>query len=43
MAGYVPIDLHRRRSVVMHIDSAGEMLGWKRVANEPDALVAEVL
>lgn len=43
MAGYVPIDLHRRRSVVMHIDAAGEMLGWKRIANDPDALVAEVL
>lgn len=43
MTGYVPIDLHRRRSVIMHIDETGEELGWKRIANDPDTLVAEVL
>ena len=43
MGGYVPIDLHRRRSVVMHLDEAGESLGWKRIANDPEVLVAEVL
>jgi transposase len=39
----VAIDLHRRRSVVMHTDADGVELGWQRLANEPEALVAEVL
>lgn len=43
MGAYVPIDLHRRRSVVMHVDESGEVLGWNRIANDPDRLVAEVL
>ncbi|NOY54365.1 MAG: IS110 family transposase [Actinobacteria bacterium] len=43
MAGYVPIDLHRRRSVVMHLAEDGEMLGWRRIANDPGLLVEEVL
>jgi transposase len=40
---YVAVDLHRRRSVVMHTDAEGVELGWERLANEPEALVAEVL
>lgn len=43
MAAYVPIDLHRRRSVVMHMAECGEVLGWTRLANDPETLVAEVL
>jgi transposase len=43
MAAYVPIDLHRHRSVVMHMAGDGEVLGWIRLANDPEALVAEVL
>ncbi|MFN0091736.1 MAG: transposase [Acidimicrobiales bacterium] len=43
MAAYVPIDLHRHRSVVMHMAADGEVLGWTRLANDPEALVAEVL
>jgi transposase len=43
MAAYVPIDLHRHRSVVMHMAADGEVLGWVRLANDPETLVAEVL
>lgn len=43
MTRYVPIDLHRHRSVVMHMTAEGEVLGWTRLANDPEALVAEVL
>ena len=43
MAAYVPIDLHRHRSVVMHMADDGEVLGWARLANDPETLVAEVL
>jgi transposase len=42
MAAYVPIDLHRHRSVVMHMADDGEVMGWTRLANDPEALVAEV-
>src|SRR5215207_1768028 len=43
MTAYVPIDLHRHRSVVMNMTDSGEVLGWVRIANDPDTLVAEVL
>ena len=43
MAAYVPIDLHRHRSVVMQMAADGEVLGWTRLANDPETLVAEVL
>ena len=43
MSAYVPIDLHRRRSVVMHMSETGEVLGWTRLVNDPETLVAEVL
>ncbi len=43
MAAYVPIDLHRRRPVVTGMDADGEVLGWERLGNDPEALVAEVL
>ena len=43
MAAYVPIDLHRHRSVVMQMAADGEVLGWVRLANDPETLVAEVL
>ena len=42
MAAYVPIDLHRHRSVVMQMADDGEVLGWTRLANDPETLVAEV-
>ena len=35
MAAFVPIDLHRHRSVLMHIPYDGEVLGWTRLANDP--------
>ena len=34
MSAYVPIDLHRHRSVVMHMAADGEVLGWVRLAND---------
>jgi transposase len=41
---YVAVDLHRRRSVIVGQDDAGEeALPWVRIANDPDRLVAEVL
>ena len=43
MTAYVPIDLHRHRSVVMNMTATGEVLGWVRIANDPETLVAEVL
>ncbi len=43
MPHYVPIDLHRHRSVVMHMTAEGEVQGWVRLANDPETLVAEVL
>ena len=43
MTRYVPIDLHRHRSAVMQMAETGEVLGWTRLANNPEALVAEVL
>jgi transposase len=43
MGRYVGIDLHRRRSVIFTMDSDGERLGCRRIANEPNALVEAVL
>jgi transposase len=43
MTRYVPIDLHRHRSVVMQMADNGDVLGWTRLANDPETLVAEVL
>ncbi|HEX2064507.1 MAG TPA: IS110 family transposase [Acidimicrobiales bacterium] len=39
---YVGIDLHRRRSVIVRMDAAGEVVGEARIDNEPLALAAEV-
>jgi transposase len=39
---YVGIDLHRRRSVIFIMDSAGERLSCVRIANEPVRLLEEV-
>ncbi|MDP9442231.1 MAG: hypothetical protein M3P34_08665, partial [Actinomycetota bacterium] len=35
---YVAIDLHRRRSVIVREDDAGEELGVVRIDNDPVAL-----
>lgn len=43
MAAYVPVGLHRHRSVLMHMADDGEVLGWTGLDNDPEALVAEVL
>lgn len=43
MTRYVPVDLHRHRSVVMQMTADGEVLGWTRLVNDPEALVNEVL
>ncbi len=43
MAGqYVGIDLHRRRSVVVRMDEAGETVSTVSIQNDPLALAAEV-
>ena len=39
---YVGIDLHRRRSVIFIMNSAGEKLSCVRIANEPLRLLEEV-
>ena len=39
---YVGIDLHRRRSVIVRKDAAGEKLSSVRVANDPFAIAAAV-
>jgi transposase len=39
---YVGIDLHRRRSVIVRMDSAGEVLDQTRIDNDPLALAAEI-
>jgi transposase len=36
--GYVGIDLHRRRSVIVHIDQDGEVVSETRIENDPIAL-----
>lgn len=39
---YVGIDLHRRRSVIYRMNSAGEKLGCVRIDNDPVTFAAEV-
>ena len=39
---YVGIDFHRRRSVIVRKNAAGEKLGSVRVANDPCALAAVI-
>jgi transposase len=39
---YVGIDLHRRRSVIVRMDAAGEVVDEVRIDNEPLVLAAEV-
>jgi transposase len=39
---YVGIDLHRRRSVIVRRNDAGETLDTVRIDNDPDALAAEL-
>jgi transposase len=40
--GYVGIDLHRRRSVIVHRNAEGETLDTVRIDNDPLALAAEL-
>jgi hypothetical protein len=37
----VGIDLHLHRSVIAWVDEAGNELGWVRIDNDPNTLVAE--
>jgi hypothetical protein len=39
---YVGIDLHRRRSVIVQRNGAGETLDTVRIDNDPVALAAEL-
>jgi hypothetical protein len=39
---YVGIDLHRRRSVIVRKDAAGEVLEQVRIDNDPVALACEI-
>jgi transposase len=38
----VGIDLHRRRSVIVRMNAAGEQLGWTRIDNDPLTLGLEI-
>src|SRR5919106_1867612 len=40
--GYVGIDFHRRRSVIVRVSATGEKLSTTRVANDPLAIAAAV-
>ncbi len=42
MGHYVGVDLHRRRSVIVVLDDAGERLWSKRIDNDPVTLAAEI-
>jgi len=42
MTAYVGIDLHRRRSLAVCVDEAGERLWWRRFDNSPQSM-AEVV
>ena len=39
---YVGIDLHRRRSVIVHKNAEGEVLSVRRIDNDPLNLAAAV-
>ena len=39
---YVGIDLHRRRSVIVHIDERGEVVSETRIENDPVALALAI-
>jgi transposase len=41
-AGYVGIDLHRRRSVIVQMDAAGEVLSTTRILNDKELLAREL-
>jgi len=40
---YVGIDFHRRRSVIVRLDSNGERLGLHRIVNDPGELMAVIM
>jgi len=42
MTGYVGIDLHRRRSLVVCLNERGERLWWRRIDNSPQTLMEAV-
>lgn len=42
MASYVGIDLHRRRSVVVVLNEAGDRVSWSRIDNTPANLAREL-
>ena len=42
MGSYVGIDLHRRRSVIVVMDKAGETVSMTRIGNDPVALASAV-
>ena len=43
MGSYVGIDLHRRRSVVVVLNEAGDRVSWSRIDNTPVNLAGEVV
>ena len=43
MGSYVGIDLHRRRSVVVVLNDAGDRVSWSRIDNTPANLAAEIV
>jgi len=43
MGSYVGIDLHRRRSVIVVLNEAGERVSWSRIDNTPANLAAEIV
>ncbi len=42
MGSYVGIDLHRRRSVVVVLNAAGDRVSWSRIDNSPAELAREL-
>ena len=43
MGSYVGIDLHRRRSVIVVLNDAGDRVSWSRIDNTPANLAAEIV
>ena len=43
MGSYVGVDLHRRRSVIVVSNEAGDRVSWSRIDNTPASLAAEIV
>ena len=43
MGSYVWVDLHRRRSVIVVSNQAGDRVSWSRIDNMPASLASEIV